>query len=267
MTSYIHKLLFEPFNFGNINPFPELYNFMFTKKFRNEHKLIKNVITDTQILENKVVINTEENEKKSEFILPTQENTLFWCVYICEHGNEEYKQIKNNYGTKQLEIQEKVSKHLKENSYLFKNTNTRITKACSQEIMSELLINFKKTSIYTLYGLILYFKMNIILLDKSEAFFLELKVDDIDNKNPYYLIKKEDNLYKVKEDCLSEEEYKKIVDEKIALYSYDKPLKPISNYKVDELHDIAHKVDSDIVSSKINKTELYNELKKKLSWN
>ena len=81
------------------------------------------------------------------------------------------------------------------------------------------------------------------------------------------MIKKEDNLYKVKEDCLSEEEYKKIIDEKVSLYNYDKPLKPISNYKVDELHEIANKVDSNIISSKINKTELYNELKKKLSWN
>ena len=267
MTSYIQKILFEPFDFGKLNPFPDLYNFMFTKKFRNEHKIIKNVITDTVMVEIKNAVHIEERNKESEFILPKQENTLFWCVYICKNGNEEYKQIKNNYGTKQLEIQEKVSKHLKENIYLFKNTNTRITKACSQEIMSDLLINFKKTGIYTLYGLILYFNFNIILLDKSETFFLELKVHDVDNKNPYYLIRKEDNLYKVKEDCLSEEEYKKIIDEKISLYSYDKPLKPISNYKVDELHEIANKVDSNIISSKINKTELYNELKKKLSWN
>ena len=50
-------------------------------------------------------------------IVSLSKKNSFWCCYIAKHGFDEYTQIRNNYGTKQIEIQEQISKYVKENTF------------------------------------------------------------------------------------------------------------------------------------------------------
>ena len=199
--------------------------------------------------------------------MPKQKNTLFWCMYIAKHGYDEYMQIRNNYGSKQLEIQQDVSKYIREHMYALKNVNTRITKAVGQEILSDLLIETKKTSIQTLYAYLIYYKVNVIILHHSEKSILEVFYEAVSADIPLFLIKKEkDGNYTIKEEHLTMEEYNSMKSTKFCLHSIDKPMKAISNYKAEELNEIADNICPELLDEKITKVKLYDELKKILSW-
>ena len=120
MIGYIQDILFQPNNINKENPLDDIYDLMFTLHYKKKRKKQANVILETQTINEIKKIEKVETEKKDEYNLPCQKDTLFWCCYIAKHGYDEYKQIRNNYGTKQMEIQEKISKYIKENSFLLK---------------------------------------------------------------------------------------------------------------------------------------------------
>ena len=64
---------------------------------------------------------------------------------------------------------------------------------------------------------------------------------------------------------MTQEEYKNIKETKFKLDSHLRPLKAIGNYKVDELHNIAEKVEIDM-SVKYTKPDLYRIITEKIKW-
>ena len=269
MTTYIKQLLFEPNNINKETVLEDIKDVMFSKEFINKYKQKTDIIADTVVINNHSIQEPVivQHKKNNEYKLPKQKNTLFWCMYIAKHGYDEYMQIRNNYGSKQLEIQQDVSKYIREHMYALKNVNTRITKAAGQEILSDLLIETKKTSIQTLYAYLIYYKVNVIILHHSEKSILEVFYEAVSVDIPLFLIKKEkDGNYTIKEEPLTMEEYNNMKSTKFCLHSIDKPMKAISNYKAEELNEVADNICPELLDEKITKVKLYDELKKILSW-
>ena len=64
------------------------------------------------ILEDKKVVQEEKpviKKKVVEYIVPKQQDSLFWCFFICAFGYDEYVMVNRNYGVKELEIKQKAS--------------------------------------------------------------------------------------------------------------------------------------------------------------
>tara|TARA_Y200000002_G_scaffold248024_1_gene205377 strand:+ start:3150 stop:3950 length:801 start_codon:yes stop_codon:yes gene_type:complete len=265
MTAYIQSVLFEPKNIDKSDVLKSISSLMLTRDLKGKYETVQNVITDTIVVHKKEEEKKEE-EKKEEYIEPVQRDTLFWCLYICKHGFGEFKEIKNNYGSKQLEIQQTASMFLKKNNILLKNVNTRITKAMIQEIMSELLIDNKCTSYEVLFGLITYYKINIILMDENEKWCIEFLYEPCSEETDIFIIKKKENKrYIVKEEKLDFKDYEKLKQEKYFFPNYKTSIKAMSNYKMLDLEIIANKLDID-VENKIKKTELYDKIRTHICW-
>jgi len=274
MTAFIQSKLFQPHIFTDSMVIDNVREFMLSSELKKKYKKritdnafeVTTVPIQTDVIrQNSIVENTQINPNK-DFIKPKQKDTLFWCLYIAHHGYNEYVELRNNYGMKQIEIQEKIGQHIRKNMVLLKNVNTRITKAVAQEILSELLTDSKKTSFPVLYAYAIYYNMNLILMHPSRKYYIEILSDSILEDVPMYVLQKgEYEQYSINETPITEEEYVQICTNKFKLDSYIRPLKAIGNYKADELRDIAEKIELDM-TIKRTKPELYHAVTEKLKW-
>jgi hypothetical protein len=274
MTAYIQSLLFEPYNLHPESYLEDIRDVMFTvdykKKYRNMEAIEKQeelFVEKQETVKNQYVNIPKEKETPTtvEYKKPKQKDTLFWCLYIAKYGYDEYTEIQTHYGTKQLEIQQKIGNYIRNNMVLLKNVNTRITKAAAQEILSELLTDSKTTSMHVLYAYAIYYNMNLILLHPSTEYYLEIQSDTMEDVDTYLLQKDDRQQFSIRESPLTEQEYKEIVGTKYRLESHLRPLKAIGNYKVDELYEVAEKVKMDL-TVKRTKPELYNAITEKIKW-
>lgn len=201
-----------------------------------------------------------------EFISPTHQDSLFWCIYIAMHGYNDYQQVSRNYGVKELEIKQKIGNYIQSNPSKMKKTNMKITKAAVQEILSELLTSVRETSFFSMIGMLVYYKINILIVDATGKKMLEF-VSDVDNELPTYVLHKDVfGKYKLQSDPISKHQIDKMKTTIYCLESYLKPLKTISSYHVEDLYKIAKQIGIYDENKKYKKTDLYQQLSEALTW-
>jgi hypothetical protein len=197
---------------------------------------------------------------------PTQQDTLFWCIYIANHGYEEYLQITRNYGVKELEIKKQVADHIQKNPNKMKQVNTKITKIMIQEILSELLTSQKETSLLCLYSLVVFYTMNVILVDPTDRFMVEFISDKTAESPTFVLYKDTYGKYKLNTQPLTLDQISELRTKMTGLENFTKPLKAVSQYKLSELEDLAKKIGIYNETKKYKKNGLYEELAAACMW-
>jgi hypothetical protein len=246
----------------------------------NDFLVKKNLIEDEvkyvdlldEVIENRLldypveIKETIPEKPKEELITPKQSDTLFWCLFIIHFGYDEYLEVDRNYGVKELEVKKCIGEYLTANQHVVKNANVKITKACVQEILSELLTSQKDTSMNTLMAILFYYKINLIMVNSTRLLMLEF-ISDRDAELPYYVVYKDTyGKYSVRCDALTSEEVQEIKNKTICLESYLKPLKSVATYKVDELEDMAKKMGIYESNKKYKKTDLYQDISEACTW-
>jgi len=211
----------------------------------------------------------DENKKqKDEYIEPRQHDTLFWCLYIINHGYNDYIQIDRNYGVKELEEKQKIFNFLKATPSKMKNTNYKITNIALQEIQSEMMTVQKQTSMQSMIAMLVYYNINLLIVDASEKTMLEFWVnkEDIpsmntkttsDGASTYVLHKSKMGKYKLQMENIATYKIYEMKEKYVVLDTYLKPLKSMTNYKVEELEEIAKKLGVYNENKKYKKAELY----------
>lgn len=201
-----------------------------------------------------------------EFISPTHQDSLFWCIYIAMHGYNDYQQVSRNYGVKELEIKQKIGNYIQSNPSKMKKTNMKITKAAVQEILSELLTSVRETSFFSMIGMLVFYNINILIIDATGKKMLEF-VSDVDNELPTYVLHKDIfGKYKLQSEPLSRQQIITMKTTVFCLESYLKPLKTISSYHVEDLYKIAKQIGVYNDNKKYKKPDLYQELCEALVW-
>jgi hypothetical protein len=286
MSSLLNSIFFikkEHLNINNV--LNVLQSFMFTKitqvavLFRSNLKIKDSASTESMIEKSPIEVLTKEEVKienkiieepiivaKEELISPKQNDTLFWCLFIIHFGYGEYQEVSRNYGVKELEVKKHIGEVISKNAHEMKTTSLKITKAGVQEILSELLTSQKETSINTMMAILVCFKFNLIMVNSTRLLMLEF-IANKDNELPTYVVYKDTyGKYSVKMESLSIDEIQVMKDKMIHLESYLKPLKSISNYKVDELEILAKKMGIYEEGKKYKKTDLYQEISEACTW-
>ena len=139
-----------------------------------------------------------------------------------------------------------------------KTSDKKITKVLSQEIMSDLMTN-KKTTMDMLLIIAIYNNKKIILINVDEKkqpskYYL---VFGSQNYSETVVIYKKNNYYGLEIDY-NEEKIRDLTSKLLCIEQIDKPLKSISNYKIDDLEKIAYNLNVDYTTKKLKKIELYN---------
>ena len=193
--------------------------------------------------------------------IPNRPNTLFWSLYVAYYGEAAYLAIGNKYGNVEIAEKQKIMEFLKPNKKLLKTMNKKITIGTTQEIMSDLMTNMK-TSLLSVIAFAAYYKRNILLLNTNNKTCLE-HVYSTDITTPWIVIQYTDSKkYGVLlgDDIFDISSF--ISGQYIYIETYDKPLKGISTYKMNELVEIASKIPEMPKSDnpKTIKSELYGKI-------
>ena len=249
-------------SFHNTIPEANENVYLIKEQMLKEITTINNAVEPTTVNESK----TEASVNAENIIAPIQKDTLFWCIFILHFGYNEYLQVNRNYGIKELEIKQKVIEYLNQHPGVLKQTNYKITKASVQEILSEFLTSQKDTSILCFIAMISYFKMNIIMVDSTNRFMLEFLSNKDENLPTYVLYKDGYGKYKVNIEPIFADNINNMKNTLICLENYVKPLKSASNYKIDDLIDLARKLGIYNENAKIKKNELYEQIYEICKW-
>ena len=214
------------------------------------------------------LLSFQRNTEIQELYQPKKQDTLFWCLYILKYGYNDYLQIEHNYGVKELEEKQQISKFMKENTARIKNTNYKITNVAIQEVLSEFLTPQKETSLLCLIVMIVFYNINILIINEQTKCMLEFwcNKDRIPNINEsadendgltYVLYKTENGKYKLQYENIGSFQINDLKEKYVVLESYNKYIKAASAYKVDELENIAKKFGVFDETKKYKKADLY----------
>jgi hypothetical protein len=174
--------------------------------------------------------------------------------------------IERKYQNAEIEEKQKIVDFIKKNPNEMKNSNHKITKINMQEMMSDLLTN-KKIELSILPALALFYNKRIIIIKGEQpGFYLDTFPISLENNKSQVILltKNKQQDYGVDLD-ITPEKIMNIESSMLKFQHYEKPLKSISNYKVDELEQMAEKLNIDM-SKKYKKLELYMEISKLCIW-
>ena len=162
---------------------------------------------------------------------------------------KEYKLIERGFTNIIMEEKLKIGNYFYENLKRMKTLNNlKITYGKIKEITSDYMTN-KITDIEMLYGISIYYKKKIILLNKYS--YLNLQPEEYDST--IILIKKE-SMYGIHMNISINE----VEENYLQLVSYDKPIKSISSFTVNELKTLAKRFDLD--TNNFDKKTIYYNL-------
>lgn len=194
-------------------------------------------------------------ENKSAFFIPKKRDTLFWCFYIALKGIDYFKLI-NNYFTEENTFKIKTIEDARKNKSLFKSNKIKVS-----IFESELLME-KNIKLDILKGLCLFYNLNIIIIRKKT--YLEFLFDI---KEPICLIEEYNNNSKTEygiQTHITKEKYDEIKKKLFYLENPNKILNSISSYKLNELQNIAKKLNISLINAETsknkNKKELYETI-------
>jgi len=184
---------------------------------------------------------------KHEFFIPDKKDTLFWCFYILHFGFDKYNLIGNTSFSMEKNFKIEMIEPMRKSKSLLKSHKLKI-----HDVEDE-LVNCLKIGIMGFTALCLYHNINFILIHNRT--YIELNLNDDDK---IYVIHKIGDTYSYDIDASIE----KIDNYKNTYYriiNINKPIKGISAYKVDDLNEIAKKLNIDL-NKTYNKKDLYQEI-------
>lgn len=233
---------------------------IFYKLISKDSKIEGSKTADTKELTNNSKVNGKFPIRDRKFFYPKEKDTLFWCYYINKYGIDKYFDnkkrsfvVEHDY---KISIIEKIQ-NMKDDLKLNK---------IKKLVVEDELMNKPKIEIASIKLLMLLDNENLLLIKKNccqKIVFNRDKLDlSVDNYNVIFC--DVDNYYLQKN--LNDRELVDIINKSYEIDNFDKPLKGISSYKLDELHEICKKLNIEL-SSNVgkNKTKqvLYTEILEK----
>lgn len=243
-----------------------MQNSQYNKRTEDNKHMIENMgnymLTNKNIisfLDNCLVIDKVEKKKKVSFkpsnniqklFFPCQEDNLFWLYYIMINGIENYKMLGEH--TFSIESQEKMKciETLKTHKNIIKELKTKIID-CEND-----LINNKKISLSTFIVLCTIKNINPCIVFKNIYFIYD------NTENPSFIVHKVNGLYGY--EPFNETLYSGVKTNRYEIQNINKPIKAISNYKIDEIKNIAESLHISLFDDNTknkNKIMLYDDIK------
>lgn len=198
----------------------------------------------------------------TDYFVPTQKDSLFWCLYTAMYSQGEYYAIHRNYGLKKMELNQTILDNLKENTHLFKQVNHKFTKTAVTELLTDLSINQQSTSLVNVYAYLCFYKMNIYIINKEKQSYLPFIFD---SELPTYFIYVDGfKQYKLQLEPVSPSQIEKIETNFVCLEGINKSLKSASAYKIADLTLIMEKLK--LSTSGLKKNDMYETILETIHW-
>ena len=230
----------------------------FSKQIESDRKLIyikKKENIENQKIENEKLENETIEKQTQERFIPTQNDSLFWCLFLAKYGYKEYINVGSQHGRKELEEKTKIAEFVgKKQNKLSEDLNYKITNVFCQEMVTDLLTK-PIMPLSAMYGFCCFYECSFLIINEKEKTYLSFL--NKKNPKPFHIFTKQK--YSIDLD------FSGSLESHILLNHYEKPLRAISTYTKTELEEIAEKINYQVIE-KMKKNELYDALLKKLAW-
>lgn len=222
---------------------------------------VQEILTD-KITQTDSNIKTHEQINHSDFFIPTQKDSLFWCLYVAMYSHGEYHAIHRNYGLKKMEINQFIFDYLKDNTHLLKEVNHKFTKAAITELLADLSINQQSTPLVNIYAYLCFYKFNVYIINKDKHSYLPFIID---NELPIYFIYVDGfKQYKLQTVPVSSCDIKNLENNFVCLEGIRKSLKGISAYKIADLTSIMNILN--LPTDNLKKNDMYETILETIHW-
>ena len=236
-------------------------NYMFYNdniiKYNKNNKLKNNKLKNNNINNinnNKYLEKEKEKEKeKNNFFKPTEKDKLFWCFFIIVSGFNHYLLNKNNLFKIEKNFKIDIISRIRKIKTELKKNKIKIN-----EIENDLLSD-KNVSLTIIYVFSIIYKKSLIIVNNNIYYYFNNNSDNI------YIIYNINNDYVLDLEKNNQDDINNIKNTKLLL-DYNKPIKPFSFYKLNDLQEIAEKLKINIINNNKKKTKkvLYEEILNKI---
>ena len=222
--------------------------FMLTKNNLNKYYLLsEESFKNLNYKPDKVKVDNKKILNENNFTID-KEDKLFWSFYIFLNGYDEYYLIKNFFITeKNIKINNIIK--IRENKDLLKSH--KIVKS----VIENELANEKKISIITLNALALMYKLNILYIKNIFIYVMNYSDDPLKECKNIIEEKKDKEIYLIN---LESEIIDQVLNNYYIIDNINKPFNAISYYKIQDLINIAKKLNLDSQNKK--KVDFYNKI-------
>lgn len=220
----------------------------------------KNLVNYTR---NKLKVTALENDKDTlkrvvrynkNYFVPAHNDKLFWIFFIMKNGFEEYELLGNNIFEKEKTYKIELIEHVKSKNKMLRDTyKFKRLDICESDLLNEEKISFK-----TFHALCMIHCLNILYINNRTYCKLLCDSDDFDIENLNII-------HKVGDDYMFEympriEITTNYIQNKYEIENYEKPIKSIGSYKLNDLKNmaIAMKFPSKVIDMK--KAEIYEKI-------
>ena len=205
----------------------------------------------------------KQPELQKSIVYPQKVNSLFWCLFISEHGYDEYQMIVKNHISRELEEKQKMIDFIKKTPHVLKECNIKVTNVMIQEILSDLMLD-KKSNIMLLLAMMVYYKKHVYLYKDHMYYKLTYNAEEPTLETTILIHYTKDNQYGIDLE-ITQQKIDELDNNRIKLDHFQKPIKGVSTYKMDELHEIADKLGINGYE-KWKKSELYSKIIETCVW-
>ena len=239
-----------------------LHQHAYKKDMVNTSVQSDNIIQETNDKHIQKFVNSVEITTHRDYFIPTQKDSLFWCLYVAMYSQGEYEAIHRNYGLRKMELNQTILDYLKDNIHLLKEVNHKFTKVAMTELLTDLSINQQSTSLVNLYAYLCFYKMNVYLINKEKQSYLPFIFD---SELPTYFIYVDGfKQYKLQIEPVASSHVEHLKNNFVCLEGIRKTLKGLSAYKIADLTIIMEKLK--LSASGMKKNDMYEIILETIHW-
>jgi hypothetical protein len=219
----------------------------------------KNMLSNLKCIVNQRNINYKEPEPKrcirynKNFFVPGHTDKLFWIFYVLKYGFDNYELLGSSIFQEEKKLKLELIQHLKAKLKMLKDTyKFKRLDICESELLNDDKISFK-----TFHALCMIHGINILYInDKLYCKLYTDEDDDIENNKVIHKIGDE-YVYEVNP---REELVLNYMETKYEIKNYEKPIKSISSYKLQDLKEIGKIVKLSDTDLNLKKAEIYKKI-------
>jgi hypothetical protein len=213
-------------------------------------------------IQNTIPTSNHEQIRHSDFFIPTQKDSLFWCLYAAMYSQGEYEAIHRNYGLKKMEVNQTIFDYLNDKTHLLKEVNHKFTKVAMTELLADLSINQQSTSLVNVYAYLCFYKFNVYIINKEKRSYLPFILD---NELPTYFIYVDGfKQYKLQIEPVLSCDIQNLENNCVSLEGINKSLKSLSAYKIADLTVIMNKLQ--LPTTGLKKNNMYETILETIHW-
>ena len=218
--------------------------------------------------------NRTQPSAQPAFFRPTQEDTLFWCVYVAKYGMHAYREIiDSRRKNREMEEKQKLAAH-------FHKTPAARPDKMSMVLLKELLGEIstdRKMTLRTLPLWCIFYELTCVhVLNPSNQTYVtylhDSTTESVSESTYLYYDQNRRNYYLYVDESVDSSAIPQEPPDLSTLLqvdAYNKPFKSISNYKLDELHHMMAQVRDCRLpegTDKPKKSDIYQALYTHCAW-